>query len=122
MESFFSTVKNELADQFASHGDAKLELFDYIEVFYNQRRRHSTIGRISPAAFERGSSSITKPSTGSAQNQAQKRVTVSKRRSFLMRALQETGTLKGLAGDEPGSTVFLGHISVSQCPETRNGL
>ena len=53
MESFFSTVKNELADQFASHGDAKMELFDYIEVFYNQRRRHSTIGRISPAAFER---------------------------------------------------------------------
>ena len=53
MESFFSTVKHELADQFASHGDAKMELFDYIEVFYNQRRRHSTIGRISPAAFER---------------------------------------------------------------------
>ena len=46
-------VKNELADQFASHGDGKMELFDYIEVFYNQRRRHSTIGRISPAAFER---------------------------------------------------------------------
>ncbi len=53
MESFFSTVKHELADQFASHGDAKMALFDYIEVFYNQRRRHSTIGRISPAAFER---------------------------------------------------------------------
>lgn len=53
MESFFSTVKNELADQFASNGDAKMELFDYIEVFYNQRRRHSTVGRISPAAFER---------------------------------------------------------------------
>lgn len=53
MESFFSTVKNELADQFASHGDAKMELFDYIEVFYNQQRRHSTIGRISPAAYER---------------------------------------------------------------------
>jgi len=53
MESFFSTVKSELADQFASHGDAKMELFDYIEVFYNQRRRHSTLGQISPAAFER---------------------------------------------------------------------
>ena len=53
MESFFSTVKTELADQFASHGDAKMALFDYIEVFYNQRRRHSTIGRVSPAAFER---------------------------------------------------------------------
>ena len=53
MESFFSTVKSELADQFASNGDAKMELFDYIEVFYNQRRRHSTLGQISPAAFER---------------------------------------------------------------------
>ena len=53
MESFFSTVKSELGDQFASHGDAKMELFDYIEVFYNQRRRHSTLGQISPAAYER---------------------------------------------------------------------
>jgi transposase InsO family protein len=53
MESFFSTVKSELGEHFASHGDAKMELFDYIEVFYNQRRRHSTLGQISPAAFER---------------------------------------------------------------------
>ena len=53
MESFFSTVKIELADRFASLSEAKMELFDYIEVFYNQRRRHSTLGQISPAAFER---------------------------------------------------------------------
>ena len=53
MESFFSTVKSELGDRFHSHGDAKMELFDYIEVFYNQRRRHSTLGQISPAEFER---------------------------------------------------------------------
>ena len=53
MESFFSTVKSELADRFDSHGEAKMALFDYIEVFYNQRRRHSTLGQISPAAFER---------------------------------------------------------------------
>jgi transposase InsO family protein len=53
MESFFSTVKSELADRFNSCGEAKMELFDYIEVFYNQRRRHSTLGQISPAAFER---------------------------------------------------------------------
>jgi transposase InsO family protein len=53
MESFFSTLKSELADRFASFGEAKMELFDYIEVFYNQRRRHSTLGQISPAAFER---------------------------------------------------------------------
>ena len=32
---------------------AKMELFDSTEVFYNQRRRHSTLGQISPAAFER---------------------------------------------------------------------
>lgn len=53
MESFFSTVKHELGDRFDSHGLAKMALFDYIEVFYNQRRRHSTLGQISPAAYER---------------------------------------------------------------------
>jgi transposase InsO family protein len=53
MESFFSTLKSELADRFDSFGGAKMELIDYIEVFYNQRRRHSTLGQISPAAFER---------------------------------------------------------------------
>jgi putative transposase len=53
MESFFATVKAELADRFPSYGEAKMALFDYIEVFYNQRRRHSTLGLISPAAFER---------------------------------------------------------------------
>jgi transposase InsO family protein len=53
MESFFSTVKSELGERFESHGEAKMELFDYIEVFYNQRRRHSTLGQISPAAYER---------------------------------------------------------------------
>jgi putative transposase len=53
MEAFFSSVKSEVADRFASCGDAKMELFDYIEVFYNQRRRHSTLGQISPAEFER---------------------------------------------------------------------
>ncbi len=53
MEAFFSSVKSETADRFASCGEAKMELFDYIEVFYNQRRRHSTLGQISPAEFER---------------------------------------------------------------------
>jgi putative transposase len=53
MESFFSSLKSELSERFDSHGEAKMELFDYIEVFYNQRRRHSTLGQISPAEFER---------------------------------------------------------------------
>jgi len=56
MEAFFSTVKSELADRFASCGEAKTELFDYIAVFYNQRRRHSTLGQISPAEFEKRAS------------------------------------------------------------------
>jgi len=55
MESFFSTVKSELGERFESHGDAKMELFDYIEVFYNQKRRHSTLGQVSPASYERRS-------------------------------------------------------------------
>lgn len=53
MESFFSTVKSELRDRFDTYGEAKMELFDYIEVFHNQRRRHSTLDQIRPAAFER---------------------------------------------------------------------
>jgi len=52
MEAFFSTVKSELADRFESCGHAKMELFEYLEAFYNQRRRHSTIGYVSPAVFE----------------------------------------------------------------------
>jgi transposase-like protein len=52
VESFFATVKKEEAERFPSYSDAKMALFDYIEVFYNQRRRHSTLGQISPAAFE----------------------------------------------------------------------
>ena len=53
MEALFSTVKSEIGEWFASHGDAKADWFDYIEVFYNQRRRHSAAGRMSPAAYDR---------------------------------------------------------------------
>jgi putative transposase len=52
MEAFFSTVKIELGDRFDSREQATRALFEYIEVFYNQRRRHSTIGYVSPAVFE----------------------------------------------------------------------
>jgi putative transposase len=55
MESWFSTVKSEEGEHFESYAHAKEALFDYIEVFYNQRRRHSTLGHISPAEFERRS-------------------------------------------------------------------
>ena len=52
MESWFSTLKFELGETFESIRKAKDQLFDYIEVFYNQRRRHSSIGYVSPAHYE----------------------------------------------------------------------
>jgi putative transposase len=53
MESWFSTLKSELGERFENGTDAKVQLFDYIEVFYNQERMHSAIGYTSPAEFER---------------------------------------------------------------------
>jgi putative transposase len=53
MESWFSTLKFELGETFESIGRAKHQLFDYIEVFYNQQRRHSSIGYATPAQHER---------------------------------------------------------------------
>lgn len=47
MESWFSTVKFELGETFASIAHGKEQLFDYIEVFYNQRRQHSALDYVS---------------------------------------------------------------------------
>jgi putative transposase len=56
MEAFFSTVKTELRERFDSREEAAKELFEYVEVFYNQKRRHSTLDYVSPAVFERQAS------------------------------------------------------------------
>jgi len=53
MESWFSTLKSELGERFDTYGRAKEQLFDYIEVFYNQQRRHSALAYASPAEHER---------------------------------------------------------------------
>jgi len=55
MESFFSTLKTERVyrKKYVSREEARADVFDYIELFYNPRRRHSTLGQISPAEFER---------------------------------------------------------------------
>ena len=55
VESFFSTLKTELVQRstFTTHAQARSALFDYVETFYNARRRHSTLGYLSPAEFER---------------------------------------------------------------------
>ncbi len=51
-ESFFATLKVELGDSFSSRQAAHDALFDYIEVFYNRQRRHTTNGGISPVEAE----------------------------------------------------------------------
>jgi transposase InsO family protein len=53
MESWNSTLKSELGERFENPWDAKVKIFDYIEVFYNQQRMHTSIGYMSPAEFER---------------------------------------------------------------------
>jgi putative transposase len=55
MESSFSTLKTERTNRkhYPTRNLARADVFDYIERFYNPIRRHSTIGNISPIAFER---------------------------------------------------------------------
>jgi putative transposase len=56
-ESFFATLKRELVERpdrapWPTRAAARVALFDYIEAFYNRRRRHSTLRYLSPAAYE----------------------------------------------------------------------
>lgn len=53
-ESFFATLKKELIHgrSWPSKAELRTEVFEYIEIFYNRRRRHSTLGFLSPAQFE----------------------------------------------------------------------
>jgi len=57
VESFFSSLKKERIRRkiYATRAEARAEIFDYIEVFYNRTRRHSHLGQVSPAAYEAGS-------------------------------------------------------------------
>lgn len=55
MESFFSSLKTERVRRkvYRTRNQARADVFDDFERFYNQKRRHSTIGYLSPAEFER---------------------------------------------------------------------
>jgi putative transposase len=59
MESFFASLKKELVHDaaFATHDEARAALVDYIEVFYNNQRRHSSLGYVSPAEYEQSENS-----------------------------------------------------------------
>jgi len=54
-ESFFATLECELLDRktFRTKAEARMAVFDFIEAWYNPRRRHSSLGRISPVNYER---------------------------------------------------------------------
>jgi transposase InsO family protein len=54
MESFFHTIKSELIsfEKFQTRDEAKMKVFEYIEIFYNRQRSHSSIGYCSPFEFE----------------------------------------------------------------------
>jgi transposase InsO family protein len=56
IESFWSSLKTETEMDIkppATRAEAKLAIFDYIETFYNPKRRHSSLGYLSPVAFEK---------------------------------------------------------------------
>jgi putative transposase len=54
VESFFASLKNELVNEerYRTREQARIRIFEYIEVFYNRTRRHSTLGYVSPLDFE----------------------------------------------------------------------
>src|SRR5204863_149638 len=58
MESFFHSLKTELVMHcdYKTRDQARASLFDYMEVFYNRQRRHSTINYVAPLAFEESTS------------------------------------------------------------------
>ena len=55
-ESFFATLQTELLNRhtWSTRQELMSAIFDYVEAFYNRRRRHSTLGYLSPDEFERG--------------------------------------------------------------------
>jgi transposase InsO family protein len=56
MESFFATLKGECAfRQFVTKADARTTIFEFIEVWYNRQRLHSSLGYLSPMEFEQSS-------------------------------------------------------------------
>jgi putative transposase len=59
-ESFFGLLKRERVNRvrYRTREEARADLFDYIEVFYNRKRRHGYVGNISPVEFEQKTSGL----------------------------------------------------------------
>ena len=98
MESFFGTLKTELVhhEKYPTRAAARQSLFEYIEVFYNRQRRHSTLGYVSPHEYEKHFA-IAKLSGGLNVDHL-----TSKQSQLAIRDRARPG--KGLAGRQPNTS------------------
>ena len=108
MESFFATLKKELVhhEDYQSRAEARASIFEYIEVFYNHTRRHSSLGYLSPEAYERGGQSKT-PNSPPPPKQ-----TPTEQRADNKRAGRPPAEPR--EGQQPGRMPALAHTSLEQ--------
>lgn len=94
MESFYSTLKTERTSRknYQSRDEARADVFDYIERIYNPKRRHSTLGYLSPIDYEAeggvngiGSSPTSAESIGDRSRRSCDPVLCVRKRSFVLR-------------------------------------
>ena len=66
VESFFATLKRERVHRrnYRIRAEATADLFQYIEIFYNRQRRHSSVGHLNPTQFERQAMKENNTSSG----------------------------------------------------------
>ena len=128
-ESFFATIKKELIHRRAwpTKTELRTEIFDYIEVFYNRQRRHSTLGQRSPVDYENSPLSPSRPIDAASRLPSQDQITIMSRSPATQLAYQpvstETGEvhtlLSGHAGDPPTAAGDTTTDSQTQRPDTR---
>jgi len=65
MESFFGTLKEECVERqnFGTRAEARNAIFEYIEVFYNRQRKHSSLDYVSPTTYEQMKGEINPKNT-----------------------------------------------------------
>jgi transposase InsO family protein len=84
MESFFSALKRELTHHhvYPTREAARQSLFEYLEVFYNRRRRHSSLGYVSPAEYEAAREKSRRCEVGKSSGKATRGVALLPREPF----------------------------------------
>ena len=72
-ESFFATLECELIDRRAFHtqAEARMAIFEFIEAWYNRKRRHSALGYLSPEEFERAAAKGASGPAGTTKHHVQ---------------------------------------------------